>query len=345
MTGSKPTTLFGNIHSLIAIVGKYCPNVKTVVLSGDEDSMYVGDTNILLLTETCPLVESFVDEESCGLTPQAILTMATGWKNLTSLELDTECMDIVDFKSSISLFGDRLTRLSITSFTDALDAETFPAFLSTLRNLTHLEILAIDHSETRHLDGFYADQARQILEACPQLKGFEYFPSIESYFEFDEDDHNDSELNSISQSIADPEALLESWRSIRAAKSIRTRRGSIGSMSMATTRFGKGKNGGGINLTSLSMFSKDGDEDEEDVTSLAGALPSPNEKGNLRVEVYGMWMSGDKLSIRERALRIVGFESGSDFFVGKQEVFFAILDSLYAACRERNVKVTFAWSI
>ncbi|KAI9334170.1 hypothetical protein BDR26DRAFT_587088 [Obelidium mucronatum] len=355
-TGTKhQATLFGNFHSLIQIIKKHCPNVKAVSLSGDRDSMYIGDENMKLLTEACPTVESFVDEEACGLSPQAILTMATGWSNLTSLELDTESMDIVDFKSSISLFGDRLTRLSITHFAEALSKASFSSFVSTLKNLTHLEILAIDHSETQHLDGFDSDQLKTILDACPRLKGFEYFSSIKSYFEFHDDEEEDDEEEedgdneSSSEHDVDPDTLVDTWRSVRAAKSVMTRRTSIGSISMATTRFGKGRRpGGGLKLASLSIFSKeeeDGYYDGGDVSSLAPALPSPNEFGNLRVEVYGMWMSGDKLSIRERALRIVGFESGSDFFIGKQDLFFAILDSLYSACNERNVKVTFAWSI
>ncbi|KAI9339007.1 hypothetical protein BDR26DRAFT_395549 [Obelidium mucronatum] len=139
-TGTKhQATLFGNFHSLIQIIKKHCPNVKAVSLSGDRDSMYIGDENMKLLTEACPTVESFVDEEACGLSP-ASDTDHGDWLEQPDVlwKLDTESMDIVDFKSSISLFGDRLTRLSITHFAEALskayvflvciDAQEFDAF-------------------------------------------------------------------------------------------------------------------------------------------------------------------------------------------------------------------------
>ncbi|ORY38187.1 hypothetical protein BCR33DRAFT_720893 [Rhizoclosmatium globosum] len=331
MPPADPVSLFGNIKLLLDSVGRHCPNVKKVVLSGDEDSSYVGDANIFLLTQSCPSVETFVDEESCGLTATAIIHMAAGWPKLKSLALDTEGMSVEDFSASVSLFGDRLTNLSISNFADPLDDEAFQVLLSTLQKLPSLKVLAIDHSLTRNLDGLDSVQTTRLLESCPNLQGFEYFPTIESYFDFDDESDIRSLTGSHSLVDQDPELLIDSWRAYR-AKSMysRSRRGSIGSASMATTHFGKGS-----------------PEDEEfnDVTSLAPALPSPNEDNRNRVEVYGMWQSGDKLSIRERALRILGFESGSDFFVGKQEIFFAILDSVHEVCRAKGVKVTFAWQL
>ncbi|KAJ3248764.1 hypothetical protein HDU78_010211 [Chytriomyces hyalinus] len=343
-------SLFGDIHILLASVAKYCPAISKIVLSGDSDSAYVGDSNILLLTTSCPAVESFVDEECCGLSANAIKYMAKGWKSLSSLELDTDCMDVAEFKNSVSLFGDRIKRLSVTCFNEALDAEGFGDFLETLRCLKNLEVLAIDHSGSRSgTDGIDPDKMQQILTACPKLQGFEYFTTLEAYFDFEEEDdfRNFAATSSLSDyhgsnyAGGDTDFLIESYKTYR-AKSMysRSRRGSIGSVSMATTRFGKGR----FQLASLSIFSKDEDSLLDDVTSLAPALPSPNEKLN-RVEVYGMWSSGDKLSIRQRALRVLGFEEGSDFFAGKQEVFFAILDGCHAVCGKGGVNVTFAWSI
>ncbi|KAJ3259635.1 hypothetical protein HDU77_001735 [Chytriomyces hyalinus] len=343
-------SLFGDIHILLASVAKYCPAISKIVLSGDSDSAYVGDSNILLLTTSCPAVESFVDEECCGLSANAIKYMAKGWKSLSSLELDTDCMDVAEFKNSVSLFGDRIKRLSVTCFNEALDVEGFGDFLETLRCLKNLEVLAIDHSGSRSgTDGIDPDKMQQILTACPKLQGFEYFTTLEAYFDFEEEDdfRNFAATSSLSDyhgsnyAGGDTDFLIESYKTYR-AKSMysRSRRGSIGSVSMATTRFGKGR----FQLASLSIFSKDEDSLLDDVTSLAPALPSPNEKLN-RVEVYGMWSSGDKLSIRQRALRVLGFEEGSDFFAGKQEVFFAILDGCHAVCGKGGVNVTFAWSI
>ncbi|KAJ3060707.1 hypothetical protein HDU98_003366, partial [Podochytrium sp. JEL0797] len=346
---SNPETLFGNLPALLTLLQKHCPNVTRVSLSGDDESAYLGDATITHLTRACPLVQSFVDESNCGLTPFAIETMAKAWPHLTSLDLDTRDLEIDDFHTSVSLFAERLTKLSVTHFVNALDADTFPVFVDTLKRLTRLKVLAVDHSETNHLDGFDADQTLLVLEACPALQGFEYFPTIQAYFDFEDDAvplptelRSSTAMSQYSDTSLDTGLLVESWKTYKLSRAHTTtlsRRGSFGSVSMATTRFGKNHH-----LASLSVFSKEEGDAQDDVTSLAAGMPSPTERGN-RVEVYGMWMTGDRLSIRDRALRILGFEGGSDFFVGKQEVFFAVLESVVAVCGEKGVEVSLAWSI
>ncbi|KAJ3212882.1 hypothetical protein HDU82_004795 [Entophlyctis luteolus] len=357
--------LFGHAQMLIAPLGKHCPNIKSISLSSDSDeNVYIGDANLLLLMQSCPEVETFIDDEPCGITATALTNMVDNWKNLSSLEIDTDCMSVEDFHDSVSKFGGRLKRLSIMGFADPFDDDsTKQLFLDTLRSLENLEVLAINHSKTHTIEGIDPDIMKEILDACPKLYGFEYFPTIESYFDFDDgsESHSfDAEARSIAQSSTgswNPQALVSNWKAYKETSSTyaKSRRNSVGSMSMAT-RFGRFANetasrtlGLGVgslrhNLATLSVFSREDDAAHDDVTSLAPAMPSPNDNTH-RVEFYGMWMSGDKLTIRERALRILGFADGGDFFVGKQEVFFAILDGVHAVCRDRGVRVTFAWSI
>ncbi|KAJ3111704.1 hypothetical protein HK100_002595 [Physocladia obscura] len=381
-TNSSSISLFGNLHLLITLLAKYCPKVKRIVFSGSEASEYVGDASILQLTQAFPLVESFIDEEACGITPQAITYMAENWKHLQSLEIDTDYMDVYEFHAAVSLLGNRLTNLSITSFVDPLsDDDSFATLLATLQALTSLKVLAVNHSTTRMLDGIDPKRMVRILDACPRLHGFEYFAGIEAYFEFDDVSSvvavagamQSLEESSVELRGADPQALVASWETYRAAvtdaSSSGSRRGSIGSMSIMTfstpysrktnnnraatfVSHGTAGNHGTTSLrpskpTNLSVFSHDDAYCgyHEDVTSLAPGRPSPTDHAR-RVEFYGTWTSGDVLTIRARALQILGFEGeGADFFVGKQEVFFALLDGVYAVCRERGVEVTFAWSI
>ncbi|KAJ3086194.1 hypothetical protein HK100_008784, partial [Physocladia obscura] len=368
VTNSNSISLFGNLHLLITLLAKYCTKVKRIVFGGSEDSEYVGDANILQLTLACPLVESFIDEEACGITPQAIRYMAENWKQLQFLEIDTDYMDVHEFYAAVSLLGNRLTNLSITSFADPLsDDDSFATLLATLQALTSLKVFAINHSTTRMLDGIDPKRMAKILDACPSLRGFEYFAGIEAYFEFD-DASSAGEVAGAMQSLEEssvelrgtnPQALVASWETYRAAvtdaSSSGSRRGSIGSMSIMTfstpfsrkpsnnraaTFLSHGTAGNQHETTSLrlnkptnlSVFSRDDGYGgyHDDVTSLAPGRPSPTDHAR-RVEFYGTWTSGDTLSIRARALQILGFEGdGADFFVGKQEVFFALLDGVYA---------------
>ena len=63
-----------------------CKNLKRISLAGSEDSDYVGDSNILMLTMCCPFVQEFRDAEEFGVSPEAIKHMVDGWKDLVSLE-------------------------------------------------------------------------------------------------------------------------------------------------------------------------------------------------------------------------------------------------------------------
>ncbi|KAI8619436.1 hypothetical protein BC830DRAFT_775777 [Chytriomyces sp. MP71] len=347
-------TLFGQIDPILTSLASHCASsLKRIVLSGNHESIYIGDDAILFMTTHFPSIESFTDEQSCGLTPTALKYMADGWSRLTSLELDTECMHLDEFGPALTHFGPRLHRLSVTTFSHDLDAAAFPQFTSALQALPNLHLLAIDHSTARGgQDGIDPDRTRALLAAAPSLRGIEYFASLEAFFDFADDEDDFRAFSRAGSpdgpaSLADTDLLLDTYRTYRAARSTytRSRRGSLGSMSMATTRFGPG----GLRYPhashSLSLFSKEEERTGDDVTSLAPGMPSPHERLN-RVEVYGAWSCGDGLGIRARALRILGFdESGSDFFVGRQETFFAILEGVWAVCEEMGVKVTFAWSI
>lgn len=214
--------LFSEAHKVLGSVAQYCKNLKRISLAGSEDSDYVGDSNILMLTMCCPFVQEFRDAEEFGVSPEAIKHMVDGWKDLVSLEINTECTDLSAFSSSVSLFGARLKRLAVTHFKDPLSsspllrrssnegnndevqsqhqqqqpASGFDMFLSVLRRLVSLEVLAIDLSVTRHQDGISAADMSLILESCPHLKGFEYFAPIEAYFD-DTDDSLDDYNNCV----------------------------------------------------------------------------------------------------------------------------------------------------
>ncbi|KAJ3216466.1 hypothetical protein HDU67_009421 [Dinochytrium kinnereticum] len=307
--------------------------------------------------------------------------MVDGWKDLKSLEISTTVLSVAEFAESLRLFGSRLHNLSISHFRDSLsgtrvawneDSQNagsgFDALVSSLSRLTELEVLAFDLSMTTHRDGLSAVALEKILTACPKLKGFEYYAPYDAYYEDEDDYFNDgvsffgggrsgalgnafSEDNSSSLGI--------DWRYGRksnaafnpAVESImtRSRRGSAGSASLMTVNTGYyyGHGGGATqqerNIGSMSVLSRDDDERDEDVTSLAPGLPSPNPLGNQKIDIYGTWVPEDVKTIRQRAEE--DLLNYGRFLSKKQFDFFGILEDIAGLCKQYNVRVTIAWAL
>jgi hypothetical protein len=348
--------LFSEPHKFFAVVAENCKTIKRISISCSDDVGYIGDSNILMLTNCCPIVEEFRFEQLSGLTSQALLYLVDGWKSLRSLELNTESISVNTFSKALALLGSRLRRLSVTHFIDALRNRdthpttesdlTFTAFLAALLKLSKLEILAIDLSNSPYRDGLNHADIQKLLESCSKLKGFEYFAALDAYFET-----NDDTLSVMSPSVPhdfDPDSWEASWKLKRSHHTLgtesiltsRSRRDSVGSLSIMTTSyFGRNRD----------HHSKDDfDDDEEDVTSLAPGLPSPNIFAQRdKVELYGSWISEDSLTVKQRALKEIE-SRGMPVDVlstGACEEYFEILEAIGIECSNRGITTTIAWSI
>ncbi|KAJ3329084.1 hypothetical protein HDU76_008698 [Blyttiomyces sp. JEL0837] len=368
-----PVGLFSGADSLFEAIAQNCREIKRLSLCSAEQSEYVGDHNILKLTTYCSKVEEFRDEESFGVSNEAVKYMADGWKNLKSLELNTELESLTG-----SLSGNSDKRITETNEPPSpLGSEPIAPpmadglriFVSALSKLTSLEVLAIDHSQTNHKDGLSPHDVLGILEACPHLKGLEYFAPFEAYFDGEEEQDggsiysswstapNQNQFQQQNQHQIIPQVILGASNEVDnsdAASSrtrtnmvpnladslaLRSRRGSVGSslftFGINTKKFGN---------ASMSVFSKDDDEGEE-VTSLAPALPSPTAFGTHKVEFYGTWSSEDKVALRDRAARSIFIDAKEDFFRGKISEFFEILEGIANVCKARGVRLTLAWTV
>ncbi|KAJ1551829.1 hypothetical protein HK405_013785 [Cladochytrium tenue] len=298
----------------------------------------------------CPSVEEFRDGEAFGVTAEALKFMADGWKGLKSLEINTEFTDLQAFASVITLFGKRLKRLSITHFRDALlfapsaTLSTEPAaspvhiFSRALSRLSELEVLAIDLSTTPHRDGLTEAALVEILDNCPRLRGLEYFAPIEAYFESEMDNETDGLSMTGSyweQRRTDITSITKIRKNLFApsdtASDKLSRRTSLDSASFVKL------------AGSLSVQPRD--DDEDDITSMAPAIPSPIAANEPKLELYGSWDSSDGLTIRKRAAKILKLEDESDFFSGKCDEFFSQLERFAAICTERHIGLNLAWSI
>ncbi|KAI9356505.1 hypothetical protein DFJ73DRAFT_822828 [Zopfochytrium polystomum] len=351
-TSSSSSGLFTEAQSLLGSVAEYCKNIKRLSLEGSEEADTIADSTILMLTKSCPLVEEFRDNEASGISAQALKFMVDGWKELKSLEVNTELTDVSSFAATVALFGSRLKRLSLTHFQDSLSvipvsnsdsSSTTPPssrldlFVRALKELKSLEVLAIDLSNTPHMDGLNPESISLILDACPKLQGLEYFAPIDAYFE---DDNNDP-FGDVQSIQSGPGGKGDSGSFLRRrvfqaelSSDVHSRAESVETASVTFARPFR---------ENLSVVTREDDEYDE-VTSMAPGLPSPN-TFSAPLELFGTWYSKDKLSIRKRAAKTLNLEDETGFFTGKYEQFFTLLERVADMCTSRNVTLNLAWSI
>ncbi|KAJ3036767.1 hypothetical protein HK097_003743, partial [Rhizophlyctis rosea] len=179
--------MFSLSHVLFASIAQYAKELKRVVLAGTEETLYVEDSNVLLLTMACAGVEEFVDGQSWGVTPEALHYMIDGWKCLHTLHLNTELQPIHSFSLTISQFGPRLRSLSLTHFHDSLNSHTIPILAHGLSRLSKLEKLTLDLSLTNHCDGLREEAWREVFGKCGRVRSVEYVVGFDAYFEEVED--------------------------------------------------------------------------------------------------------------------------------------------------------------
>ncbi|KND04307.1 uncharacterized protein SPPG_08814 [Spizellomyces punctatus DAOM BR117] len=175
---------FSNFNVLFESVAQYARHLKRIVLAGTEETVYVGDSNMLILIMGCGEVEEFVDAQAFGMTAPALNMMVDGWKSLRALSLNTELQHIRLFTLNIGQFRSRLRSLSVTHFWEPLNAqENLFAFAEALKKLPELSRISIDLQMTKFADGLRASDWEVILDACPNVREVEYVVCIEAYFE------------------------------------------------------------------------------------------------------------------------------------------------------------------
>ena len=59
--------LFSEAHWIFETLGTHVKNLRQIAIGNVTESMYIGDSNLLLLCMGCPLIERFVDELAFGL--------------------------------------------------------------------------------------------------------------------------------------------------------------------------------------------------------------------------------------------------------------------------------------
>ncbi|KAJ3096434.1 hypothetical protein HDU97_005893 [Phlyctochytrium planicorne] len=385
-TADNPESFVEEAHHIFESVAQYCKSLLriSVMLPRLSVSRTEALNILLLLTNCCPKVKEFRDDESvllgCGAdfhggpsSPPAAISagiryMVDGWKDLKSLEISTGMLTVSEFCESLRLFGAGLRRLSVTHFRDPLgnqrmawaerpDAEDKISILATtLSRLVNLEVIAIDLSMTAHRDGLTMASTEKIITSCPKLKGFEYFAPFEAYFE--DDEMNDKMSLFGNRNFLNPnqnDDAASAYTSLMDGKSgrkfnpavesmlSRSRRGSASSVSVMTVNTGYYFYSGYNQHRSRSILSKDDDDLDEDVTSLAPGLPSPNPLGSQRIEVGGTWVPTDSMSIRDRAEEELLLYGRS---LSKRHLeFFSILEEISKVCQSHNVGLTLAWAL
>ncbi|KAI8852502.1 hypothetical protein BC829DRAFT_384558, partial [Chytridium lagenaria] len=362
-------------QSLFSSIAQYCKSLVRISLMA---------VNILMmLTNCCPNIKEFRDDEGVllgsGLDGESIAPstaaitglnhIVDGWKDLKSLEISTAMLSVSEFSESLRLLGSRLRSLSITHFRDSLNIlrkawdtgssslgkDNLETFVSGLRRLENLEVLALDLSMSPHQDGLSAPVVERLLSACPRLKGFEYYAALDAYFEI-ENEFNDGVsvfegANRMYQNLGEDSLSVHGLRRAHFNPTVesivsRSRRGSVGSLSVMTTNtgyYGFSSAAADRHYGSVSVFSKDEDERDDDVTSLAPGLPSPNPLGNNRVDLYGTWVPEDSKTIRQRAEEEL-LQYGR-FLSKPQFEFFCILEEIATACKLKDVRITIAWTM
>ncbi|KAJ3417520.1 hypothetical protein HDV05_003384 [Chytridiales sp. JEL 0842] len=286
-------------HDIISGVATYCPNLKEISFAGSEEADYIGDDMVLMLTNSCPFVERFSDKEAFGLTPQAILHVVDGWKCLKTLELNTECMDITTFASTISLFGSRLTTMGVTHFQDPLSTNLETLF-EALSKLTNLQALSFDFEMTPHQDALTSTQVEMLVEVCPTLKRLNVSVPIEGYLDVG----------------------YEVWEEFM--------RWSEAELKKYDENLGGGR--WREKVECLPPLRKGGDE---------GDL-APRQS----LQLYGVWTSGDKVTIRKRAFEHLQTSTLSfQTLPPTVDIFLTILEELGRTCQREKLEATIAWSI
>ncbi|KAJ3043382.1 hypothetical protein HDV00_005080 [Rhizophlyctis rosea] len=187
--------LFSLSHVLFASIAQYASGLRRVVLAGTEETVYVEDRNVEMLTKACKGVQEFVDGQVFGVTPEALNYMAQNWSCLHSLSLNTELQPPQTFCQTISQFGPRLRSLSITHFRDCLtDPDNLDAFVDGLSRLTKLENLTLDLTMTRHRDGLKTADWVRVFDRCARIRSVEYLVGVEAYFDDEEGGEGVSEV-------------------------------------------------------------------------------------------------------------------------------------------------------
>ncbi|TPX69646.1 hypothetical protein SpCBS45565_g02336 [Spizellomyces sp. 'palustris'] len=224
---------FSNFNVLFESVAQYARHLKRIVLAGTEETVYVGDSNMLILIMGCGQVEEFVDAQAFGMTApvgnfyqlsftglfvkpllecprQALNMMVDGWKSLRALSLNTELQHIRVFTLNIGQFRSRLKSLSVTHFWEPLNAqENLFTFAEALKKLPELSRISIDLQMTKFADGLRASDWEVILDACPNVREVEYMVCIEAYFE----DMEEVALSGTESTATFTGEYLHSWSS------------------------------------------------------------------------------------------------------------------------------------
>jgi hypothetical protein len=165
---------------------KHCKHIKSLTLLSSEEADYVGDNNILLLSQL-PAVESFVDGQAFGLSMRSLCFVAEGFTNLKTLKTNTECKSVCEFVRWLarkSLQG--LQSLGVTHFQDNL-VDVIDTFVDGLRLLTDLRTFSLDLQFTRFGDAFGTMEWGKILRACPSIRRVDYTVGIESFIGQDDE--------------------------------------------------------------------------------------------------------------------------------------------------------------
>jgi len=188
---------------------KHCQQLKSVTLLSAEEADYVGDGNLLLLSQL-PSVESFVDGQAFGLSVRGLCFLADGCKSLKRLKLNTECKNVSEVVQLICSRPtlQKLTLLGLTHFHDSLH-DAIDILAQGLGMMKQLDTLHLDLQFTRFGDALGRREWNVLMNACPCLKTVHYTVSIESFIGQDADeteylleDECDVALSDISASLS-----------------------------------------------------------------------------------------------------------------------------------------------
>ncbi|KAJ3274114.1 hypothetical protein HK104_004159 [Borealophlyctis nickersoniae] len=322
---SDDSFLFSLSHVLFASIAQYARGLKRVVLAGTEETVYVEDSNVLLLTRGCAGVEEFVDGQSYGVTTEALHYMADGWKCLHSLSINTELQDLETFITTVSEFGPRLRSLAVTHFRDSLkDSCNIHLFARGLSRLSKLEKLSVDLQMTRHRDGLYASDWDIIFSTCPLIKELEYVVPFEAYFE-------DEEVVSDGHLPLQPHGRRPSGEVRTASED-----GGSGGILMRSesgewVEIGAGDGGAAASAAAAAAAATT-------TTVIATSPAATSSRRYSATDFYGNWSSDDSRSVSARA----GVGESDE---KRHREFFQILEDIRALCEEREIKLVLKWSI
>ena len=161
---------------------KYLPNLKVLIL----DPKNAGLPSNLVLdflrqaVRKCPKVEVFSEQIIHGIPVGYIGVMSNAWKNLKSLNVNTEGIKLAPFEKVLS--GLDLKKLSMTHFSESLKRKgTLQRLIKILNGQKALKYLSIDLEWTQHMDGIDIKQLPLVISATPYLETFIYKIAIETY--------------------------------------------------------------------------------------------------------------------------------------------------------------------